>query len=235
MSSELLSFGNEAVATMELNYLRLKIFAALLQPFSRWTRKKRMDSFLSVMGPAARTSILDLGGQPKFWDAVPFPLRLTILNLPGTVNPIESNHHDIHYVEGDACNVDAIGDGSFEIVFSNSVIEHVGPSNKQASFAHEVRRLGRSYWVQTPSKWFPVEAHSGMPFWWFYPDKVRRFFIDRWHKTLPGNPWTQMIEETSVLSKDQMAHLFPEATILVETFLGIPKSYIAYHRHPNLP
>src|SRR5262245_13224180 len=46
------------------------------------------------------------------------------------------------------------------LVFSNSVIEHVGPPPKQAEFAHEVLRLGRSYWVQTPSKWFPIEASA---------------------------------------------------------------------------
>jgi hypothetical protein len=112
------------------------------------------------------------------------------------------------------------------VVFSNSVIEHVGPEIRQQSFAREVRRLGRAYWVQTPSKWFPVEAHCGMPLWWFYPEFVRRAIIRRWQEKLPG--WTKMIAGTRVLSLRQMRRLFPEATIHVEYSFGLPKSYVAY-------
>jgi Methyltransferase domain len=186
-----------------------------------------MGTFLTKMSVTEGMSILDLGGRAQFWDDVPFVLNLTILNLPGSVETCQSKHN-IRYLEGDACHVDVIEYRSFDIAFSNSVIEHVGPANRQADLAREVRRLGGSYWVQTPSKWFPVEAHNGMPFWWFYPARVRRYFIDRWRRILPGNPWTQMIEETTVLSRGDLKHLFPEATVLVENFGGIPKSYIAY-------
>jgi hypothetical protein len=171
-------------------------------------------------------SVLDLGGQPMIWDNLPTPLDITILNLPGVAEVHTASHHRIRYVDGDACGVVGFKEREFNTVFSNSVIEHVGPADRQADFASEVRRLGRSYWVQTPSKWFPIEAHCGMPFWWFYPPKLRRYFIERWRKKLPG--WTAMVEETRVLTKADLARLFPEATICVESFLGVPKSYIAY-------
>lgn len=133
-----------------------------------------------------------------------------------------ASHHKIRYIDGDACAVEGFAERSFDIVFSNSVIEHVGPADKQAEFAREVRRLGHSYWVQTPSKWFPIEAHCGMPFWWFYPASVRRYAIERWRKKLPA--WTEMVEGTTVLTKSDLQGLFPEATILVETSFGMPKS-----------
>ena len=162
---------------MELNYLGLNLLNGLLRPFSRWTRKRRMRAFIALMGVAEGTAILDLGGQPAFWDQVPFRLKLTILNLPGQLHPVPPTHHDIRYVEGDACEVgDAFSDRTFDIVFSNSVIEHVGAADKRESFAQEVRRLGRSYWVQTPSMWFPIEAHSGMPLWWFLSGQVASLF-----------------------------------------------------------
>jgi hypothetical protein len=170
-------------------------------------------------------SIIDLGGTPAIWASVSPHLDLTILNLPGGIQRA-SSHHKIRYVEGDACQVQEFQERTFDSVFSNSVIEHVGPAHKQAAFAAEARRLGKSYWVQTPSKWFPVEAHCGMPFWWFYPAQLRRYFIQRWRKKLPA--WTHMVEETTVLDKTTMQQLFPEATILTEKSLGIPKSYIAY-------
>jgi hypothetical protein len=171
-------------------------------------------------------SILDLGGQPMIWDSVPHLLHLTILNLPGIAMRQKKSHHQIEYVEGDACEVVQFKGRSFDLIFSNSVIEHVGPAEKQAAFAREVRRLGRSYWVQTPSKWFPIEAHCGMPFWWFYPPSLRSYFIRRWRIKLPD--WTEMVEGARVLTKSELRTLFPEATIVVETMLGFPKSYIAY-------
>lgn len=158
------------------------------------------------------------------WDDIPDRLDITILNLEGIARSDLQSHHRIRYVVGDACQVSVIGNKQFDIVFSNSVIEHVGGPRKRAQFAHEVRRLGHSYWIQTPSKWFPIEAHCGMPFWWFYPRRLRERIIQRWRSILPD--WTEMVEGTDIVSKAELRRLFPEATILVERVFGIPKSYI---------
>src|SRR5207237_8356757 len=128
---------------------------------------------------------------------------LTILNKPGVARTDYASHHSINFVDGDACNVGSLSKPVFDVVFSNSVIEHVGNADKRKEFAREVLRLGRSYWVQTPSMWFPMEAHCGMPFWWFYPEAIRRFFIKGWSKKLPA--WTSMVEETSVVTKAELS------------------------------
>lgn len=211
---------------MDLKYLRVKVFTGLMRPFAARSRMKRMRMFGGLMGVAEGMPVLDLGGQPMIWDSLPLRLDITILNLPGVAETATASHHSIRYVEGDACEVVGFDDKQFDIVFSNSVIEHVGPAHKQAGFAREVRRLGKAYWVQTPSKWFPIEAHCGMPFWWFYPPGLRRYFIARWRRKLPA--WTEMVEATRVLTKADLQRLFPEATIRVERVLGIPKSYIAF-------
>jgi hypothetical protein len=211
---------------MTLKYLRIHAFYRFLRPYQEKTRKKRMRSYASLMGIRDGMSILDLGGLPTIWKNVSQPLHLTILNLPGAMEGGPSSHHEIWYVEGDACRVSQFEGRVFDSVFSNSVIEHVGALDKREAFASEVRRLGKSYWVQTPSRWFPIEAHNGMPFWWLYPAALRRYLIKRWRKKLPE--WTEMIEHTTVLDKREMRRLFPEAAILTERYCGIPKSYIAY-------
>jgi len=185
-----------------------------------------MRAFVAIMNITDGTSILDLGGQPMIWDDAPITLQITILNKPGVAAIGYPSRHSIHYKDGDACSVADVKDVSFDCVFSNSVIEHVGSIEKQAEFAHEVRRLGKSYWVQTPSKWFPIEAHCGMPYWWFYPKGLRRRFLERWRRKLPA--WTQMVEETAVLTYADLRRLFPEASILIERSFGISKSYVAY-------
>ena len=208
-----------------LRYLRVKVFYALLDPFSRRMRERRMAKFEKWSPVRTGARVLDLGGSPGFWDAMNRPLDITILNLPGTLTPAGPSIHKFAAIEGDACHVDAFAARSFEIVFSNSVIEHVGPADSQEAFAREVRRLGSSYWVQTPSIWFPIECHTGMPFWWLYPKALQSFFLRRWKEKLPE--WTSYIEQTRVLSKRRLQQLFPEATIEVERFLGIAKSYVA--------
>jgi len=156
---------------------------------------------------------------------VPVPLQLVMVNLPGTQGPVPPSHHEITLVEGDACDLPQFADGAFDIAFSNSVIEHVGGPEKRAALAREARRLAPRYWVQTPSIWFPVEAHTYLPFWWFYPPALKRAFIARWRRRLPA--WCEMIEGTTVLRRQEMQALFPDATLWTERVMGLPKSYVA--------
>lgn len=213
---------------MQLRYLRHRVYQSLVRPVSLRARKRRSRVFSRLMGLQSGLSVIDLGGQPGVWRDVEPVLDVVILNLPGAAKPADPSHHHYKFVDGDACAVDAFADRSFDLVFSNSVIEHVGDEDKQRAFAREVRRLGRSYWVQTPSIWFPIEAHTGMPFWWFYPEPLRQYFFRGWKAKLPA--WTESMEETRVLKKQLLQSLFPEASIYVETYFGIPKSYTAWYR-----
>jgi hypothetical protein len=211
---------------MELRYLRFRLFYRLLSPFSARARGKRMDNFRRRLAIRDGMTVLDLGGQPAIWCSVEPRLSITILNLAGVAEMSLPTHHAIDYAVGDACCAPEFTDKSFDVVFSNSVIEHVGDAGKRSLFAAEVRRLGRAYWVQTPSKYFPIEAHCGMPLWWFYPKRLRRFFIERWRSKLPA--WTEMVESTDVVTRQELERLFPDASIIVERVLGLPKSYVAY-------
>ena len=213
---------------MWLRYLRINLFYSLIQPFSAHMRRRRMDRFVRCMSLRDGLRVLDLGGQPEIWAHVPHALHVTLLNLPGVHHDVAPSTHTFEHLDGDACDARQFGDNSFDIVFSNSVIEHVGPQDKQAAFAAEAQRLGKAYWVQTPAIWFPIEAHSGLPFWWFYPQALRAHLLRRWDKTLPE--WSQYIRETRVVARDDLAQLFPDAQIYVERVLGIPKSYVAWSR-----
>ncbi len=193
--------------------------------FSRDSRSARMQWLREAVAPHPGLRVVDLGGTPKFWAGCPVPLDITIVNLPGaSPTPPASTHHTMTLIEGDGCDT-GFDDGQFDLAVSNSVIEHVGDAGRRAALAHEVRRLAPRYWVQTPSIWFPIEAHSLMPGWWFYPAPLRAWFIRRWRRRLPA--WSRMVEETTVLSRREMAALFPDATMHTERRFGLPKSYVA--------
>src|SRR5580658_8150661 len=193
-----------------VRYFRFRVFQALLLPFSRWARRRRMRVLLGLMRLHEGTSVLDLGGDPRTWDhAFLPPLHIKILNLPEVVEKTAVFQHSVEYIDGDGCNVEGLAANSMDFVFSNSVIEHVGGAERRAQFAREVRRIGRSYWVQTPSIWFPIEAHSGMPLWWCYPQGMRNWILRRWREKLPA--WTEMIEGTTVVKRSELERLFPDA------------------------
>jgi len=216
--------------------IRIKAFYRVLPYVQDITRRGRMEALLNILEIKPGTRILDLGGSPTIWGHVSIPLDITIVNLSKGIPAFqleEDSVHTFHYVEGDACNVQ-LPDHSFDLVFSNSVIEHVGSSERQEKFAREVTRLGNSYWVQTPSAWFPIEAHTGMPFYWFYPEWFRSLLFRRWQKKLP-TWWTDLILEIGVLSRKRMAELFPDARIRVEFLFGLTKSYIAYSAKDHAP
>ena len=140
------------------------------------------------------------------------------------------------YVHGDGCQL-PFADQSFDIVFSNSVIEHVGGLEAQQRFAREVARTGRGYWVQTPNRYFPVETHLLTPFVHLLPGSlrayvVRRFTVWQW-MARPGAEEKRFyiehfVSDVRLLGAKDMRELFPDAVILRERFLGFTKSVIAY-------
>ena len=198
----------------------------LKMPFSRAARKRRMAEFVGRMGLQGGERIIDLGGAPAFWQDCPVALDITIVNLPGfNESTPPPSHHRFTLLDGDACNV-GFGDQSFDIAASNSVIEHVGDAGKRAEMAREAQRLAPAWWVQTPAIWFPIEAHCHMPFWWFYPEALRQSFIRRWRRKLPA--WTEMVETTTVVTRDELERLFPGGRIWREWKLGFVKSYVVY-------
>jgi hypothetical protein len=212
---------------------RMRAFYRLLgfaQPLARRRRMKKL-SFLNLK-PGDK--IIDLGGTCEIWNFFDTPLDITIVNLPGVnVQFPSSSHHKFRFVEGDATDLRQFSDGCFELVFSNSVIEHVGGEQNERAFALEARRLGRAYYVQTPSIWFPLEAHSGMPFWWVLPRAFRRRVIEHWRQKLPD--WAAMIDGTTVISRRKLQSYFPDGKITTEWVVGIPKSYAVYRTSQRRP
>jgi hypothetical protein len=142
-----------------------------------------MKNFLSLVKPPNRARIIDLGGSPYMWQLIDHDFNVTLVNLPSKLPPTK-RPSGFTFVEGDATNLSNLfEDKSFEIVYANSVIEHVGDEQKQAAFAAEVYRLANSYWVQTPSDRCPIEPHTGIPYYWKLPKWFVLAYTARGKKT----------------------------------------------------
>jgi len=219
----------ESVPTMQLLIRRLSQFAYAGNTFvARW-RAVRMEAFQNLVRPPAKARIIDLGGTTHMWKLVPHDYHVTLVNLPGSYSEEErrTRPDNVEFIEGDACDLGArFQDGAFDVVFSNSVIEHVGDHPRRAAFAREVKRLGRAYWIQTPSDRFPIEAHTGVPYYFRLPEFAREALVARWEKKLPA--WTEFIRGTCVVSRAEMQELFPRSELYLERKLLLEKSYAVY-------
>jgi hypothetical protein len=197
------------------------------------------DIVATVLARKDRCRVLDVGGTHAYWTAFGQAIdwsrvEVTLLNLEHIDMPRSAG---IDQVVGDATDMREFADDSFDIVHSNSVIEHVGLWSSMEAMAGEIRRLAPAYFVQTPSFWFPVEAHSRTPFFHFLPEPLRVALIMRrklgyWEKAADIGEATRTAHSAILLHKSQMRHLFPDAGIVVEKAYGFSKSYIAIRKNP---
>jgi hypothetical protein len=191
-----------------------------------------MALFVRQMSVSKGTTVLDVGGTADTWTGLAVQPRVTLLNMPRAGVGREAG---FDCVGADGCRL-PFADGAFDIVFSNSVIEHVGSADRQRVFAEEIRRVGRAYWVQTPNYWFPVEAHLLTPMIHFLPKAWQRSVLERgsiweWLERPALDRRTFYIEhflnDIRLLSATEMRALFPCAAILRERSAGLTKSLVA--------
>jgi 2-polyprenyl-3-methyl-5-hydroxy-6-metoxy-1,4-benzoquinol methylase len=195
------------------------------RPILQHFRKGRMALFADRFAIDQRTKVLDMGGGAFNWTMVRERPQLTILDVYDHPNKAPW----AAYVVGNGCATD-FETGSFDIVFSNSVIEHVGGIELQRQFAKECMRCGRSFFVQTPNKWFPFDTHTLMLFAHWLPQRMFRKLLRFSPRFLIFKSDAGDLEDFAnmrLLSKGDMQELFPGAEIIEEKFCGITKSLIA--------
>lgn len=193
-------------------------------------RQRRWHLLLSLFPDLAAMRVIDLGGTVEAWNAAPVqPAELTVLNLSHSV---VGDRSSTTLVVGDACALPAeLAGRRFDLVYSNSLIEHVGGVARRMDLAASVAALSDRHWVQTPYRYFPVEPHWLFPGFQFLPLCTRALISRTWpvmgwrsadlHHAVGDALWVEL------LSRTEMLWLFPDSTILAERLAGLTKSLIA--------
>ncbi len=206
---------------------------------ANYLRRKRFQLFndaIRALGKPIR--ILDLGGTEAYWESMGVAdepgLFFVLLNL----KPAQSGRPNFTTVAGDARSMPQFADHSFDVAFSNSVIEHVGAFADQQRMADEIRRVARCYCIQTPNYWFPMEPHFLFPGFQFLPLRVRAALIQRfslgWAHQEPNQKAAEdCARSVNLLTKRDLQTLFPESRIYEERLLGLTKSLTAFS-WPNI-
>lgn len=187
--------------------------ARIAEPLARRARQRRHDLYRRVMAPRPEETILDVGCGTE--GLAGFEQGADITGLDAVERP---DYPGRRFVRGDARAL-PFEAGSFDIAYSNSLVEHLDPFDR-GRFAAEIRRIAGRYWVQTPNRYFPIEPHVLLPGFQFLPELARRRL---WGLGMPRTPY----EPVELLGAAELRELFPDAVILRERLAGLTKSLIA--------
>ncbi len=200
-------------------------------------RSRRWALLARVFPDLPSYHVLDLGGTPDSWLRAPVrPKAVTLVNLHGGELVADTTGLPLPDwltpVTGDACDPPAaVGSGDYDLVFSNSLLEHVGGPVRRRMLADTIRGAAPRYWVQTPYRYFPVEPHYIFPGFQFLPLAARARITRFWPliHTRAGT-WEDSIRtalEVELVSLTEMRFLFPDAVMHRERLGGLTKSIIA--------
>jgi hypothetical protein len=214
----------------------------MLQKLRRYTREMRLARFNEFMkGSTGPVRLIDLGGTVKFWEdwglAKKPLLDVTLVN----------NHQDIsrandpivlpniHRRVADVLTLSAADLAEYDVIFSNSMIEHLPSRPAQQQLAEAIRDSGRPYFLQTPNKRSPIDPHFPSPYAPFfaaYPRPVQARLLT-WSPlgSAAAAPSYQAalrrLENYHPLTPRDLRQLFPKARVVVERPMGVPMSIIA--------
>ena len=200
----------------------------MAKPLHKNLRGQKIELFLDFVGGASLGGrLLDVGGGPgidgeflemyaNFGEVVVANRQEQRLEVPNgaRVQLIEADGRDLPFKSR-----------SFDWVFSNAVIEHVGSWEDQIRFANEIRRVSsQGYFVTTPNKFFPIEPHTLLPFYQFLPARVQQ-------RAVPYSVgYLRQYGAVHLLSSKQVQELFPEARVVSLGFPILGNSLVAFHR-----
>jgi hypothetical protein len=182
--------------------------------------------------------VLDLGGRRAYWlmfgeDYLRArKVSVLLVNLPGEAGEVPPNDAVFTSIEGDALNLPPGHDGPFDLIHSNSVIEHVGDWSRVESFSRIMREKAPFYYLQTPYFWFPYEPHFTLPFFHWLPESWRakilmRMSLPFYQRCKTMSEAMGHVQSVRLLDRAQLRYLFPDAVLQFEWLALFPKSVIA--------
>jgi len=203
---------------------------------SLWNRARKYNYFKRSIGFTSETTVLDAGfnnkeinpGTNYLEHHYPYPHNITALGIDGK-DVFCRNHPQVSAVLYDGVDF-PFDDKSFDIGWSNAVIEHVqSGESARLHFLKELLRTCRTVCFTTPNRFFPIELHTQLPFLHWLPQKL----YDRILHVL-GKSWADS-RYINLLTRRQIIKLCKETdardiTIKGNRFLGFVMDYIVIIR-----
>jgi SAM-dependent methyltransferase len=208
--------------------------SGLLSEIETRARRRRHRFFKGLLPVLDRPlEILDVGGVHDYWkraeDTAPLNANIVLFNV------FSQSDLPAHFssVVGDARDLSRYADRQFDVVFSNSVIGHVGSPQDQLRMAREIRRVGVRHFVQTPNHGFPIDWRTLVPGFHFLPATLQawcfqRFPVGRYAKVDDWQAALELATRIRNIRKEDLPVFFPDSKVVCERFLGLTKSFMIH-------
>ena len=198
----------------------------LLTPVHGRFRAQKLYVFFQELKPRRGETLLDVGGNlgvgGEFEPLYNFFEVVQIVNLDPAASAICGQLRHVKVTLADGCAL-PFADRSYDWVFSNAVIEHVGGAHRQKQFASEILRVARKgYFVATPNRNFPVEPHTLLPFYQFLGVRMQKWVC----RYSPG--YVREYEQIDLLSPSSLRRLFPSAIVRGVGLPLLPNNLVVY-------
>jgi hypothetical protein len=197
-------------------------------------RRDRQLLFVELLSQVERPlTILDVGGSYDYWRQTDVAalgnVRIVLLNL----FPQDEYPSPFSAEVGDARDLSRYADQEFDVVFSNSVLGHVGGFADQMRMASEIRRVGIRYFVQTPNHGFLIDWRTLVPCFHFLPVAIqawcfRHFSVGTYRRVTDHTASLELASRIRNIRKGELSLLFPESTVVFEQYSGMTKSFMIH-------
>jgi hypothetical protein len=176
-------------------------------------RRQLCEFFLKTMQPGAHDRVLDVGVSDEIGmesnmleQMYPHRQQLTCASLTdGTA--IERAYPGVSHVRIAPHVPLPFADNTFDIVYSNAVLEHAGSAEQQRFFVSELCRVARRRFVAVPNRWFPAEHHTGLPLINYLPKAAFRRLL----RNTRYDFWSHEAN-LNYVSADELTAMWPDGT-----------------------
>ncbi|MGN1290030.1 MAG: class I SAM-dependent methyltransferase [Bradyrhizobium sp.] len=220
------------------------MLGAIQARFSSAARRRRGEFLVSAVTLPLNARILDLGGGTgrHIRAILPFHTDITVCDISAEDLKTARERFGFKTVLLQETERLPFDDQAFDFCFCSSVIEHVtGPKQDvvtiasdadfldvarehQNRFAGEISRVAKSFYVQTPYRYFPVESHTWLPgIIVLLPRRLQISLIELFNRFW----FKQTAPDWHLFDWREMTETFPDAKIYRERYLGMTKSLMA--------
>ena len=210
---------------------------SVFSKLSHISRARKLDLFNRMMNPTKQMKLLDVGAQidpnsneeRQLIDTYPWKNNFSVVNISAEhISVIQKRYTEIEAVVCDACEL-PWPDKSFDIVYSNAVIEHLGSFERQKTMAAEIMRVGKRWFVTTPNRWFPFEFHMRLPFVTWLPGKsyLRIGNIITYNHLRGKYMFGVKRDDLRLMSAGELRKCFPGSSIIKQRVTFMAETLIA--------